>query len=130
MRDKSTKEYRAWSNMIQRCTNPKKDAFKYYGARGVTVCERWRSYDSFLADVGVAPSPRHSLDRINPTGHYEPGNVRWATNFEQACNKTTSLPPKEQEAKRLARLSWTGARKQRLQDTRARRYSVDPEWDS
>src|SRR4051812_27100935 len=79
-----SKEYRAWANMLTRCYNPKYVNFHRYGGRGVRVCERWRlSFDAFLADVGPATSPQHTLDRFpDRSGHYEPGNVRWATKQE------------------------------------------------
>jgi len=78
-----------WKGMIQRCTNPKRDAFIYYGGRGIEVCQRWLdSFENFLADVEPRPSPAHSIDRFpNPNGNYEPGNVRWATRAEQSRNK-------------------------------------------
>lgn len=88
----STKEYGAWSNMRARCHNPKSVGYSDYGAKGVKVCRRWRgSFLAFLNDVGPAPTPKHSLDRIHPERNYEPGNVRWATADEQAANKR---PPK------------------------------------
>jgi hypothetical protein len=119
--------------MIQRCTNPKKDAFKYYGARGIKVCEQWRNYDRFLADVGEAPSPAHTLDRIDPFGHYEPGNVRWATMDVQSANKTNSLPEAEREKRRRARLrrkAGISLRPRYKFDTTGITYCVDPDWDS
>ena len=83
-----TREYGIWSGMIARCTNPSNTAFGYYGARGITVCDEWRSsFESFLEHIGPRPSPKHSVDRINNDGNYEPGNVRWATAKEQANNK-------------------------------------------
>lgn len=82
-----TPEYGTWSKMVQRCINPRDRAFVYYGGRGIGVCDRWRqSFEAFLADVGPRPSPNHSIDRINNDGHYEPSNVRWATDLEQGRN--------------------------------------------
>jgi hypothetical protein len=85
-----TPEYESLFRAIARCHNPKDPAWKNYGGRGITVCDRWRGKDgfvNFLADVGPRPSPEHSLDRIDNNRGYEPGNVRWATRSEQARNK-------------------------------------------
>ena len=83
--------------MKNRCAPPSCDSFKYYGARGVAVCARWLNFENFLADMGPKPSSQHSIDRIDPNGHYEPGNCRWATASEQGQNKrpkiTTTAPP-------------------------------------
>lgn len=85
---KHTPEYNAWCNMITRCTNPRRDVWHLYGGRGISVCERWtKSYEAFLQDVGRRPSPKHSLDRKNVDGNYEPGNVRWATPEQQRANQ-------------------------------------------
>ncbi len=87
-----TKEHAAWSHMIQRCCNPDNPGYPEYGARGIRVCNRWReSFEAFLADVGIAPSRRHSLDRFpDQEGNYEPGNVRWATPSEQNRNRRSN----------------------------------------
>lgn len=79
--------YKVWLNMHQRCRRG--------GRRGeyadISVCDRWSSFEAFLADMGERPSARHSIDRVDPRGDYEPGNCRWATPSEQARNKTTSV---------------------------------------
>ncbi len=75
--------------MIKRCGNPNTKQYADYGGRGITVCERWKtSFENFLADMGVKPSPTHSIDRFpNNDGNYEPGNCRWATRAEQCLNR-------------------------------------------
>lgn len=84
---KTTRTYRTWSNMVTRCTNPKGTDYKYYGGRGITVCERWlNSFENFLADMGEAPRGL-TLDRIDPNGNYEPKNCRWTTWVEQRRNQ-------------------------------------------
>ena len=78
--------YYAWAMMLVRCNNSHHWNYKYYGGRGIKVCERWLKFSSFIKDVGPRPSPLHTLDRIDNNGDYEPGNVRWATQKEQCRN--------------------------------------------
>lgn len=84
---KHTAEYEAWAGAGKRCTNPKDRFFRDYGGRGITVCDRWKSFALFLADMGERPSPKHSIDRIDPDGNYDPDNCRWADIKTQSRNK-------------------------------------------
>lgn len=74
--------YRSWRSMRTRCFNPNHLAYSRYGGAGVTVCERWESFDNFLADMGERP-PGTSLGRHNDVGNYQPGNCSWQTPKEQ-----------------------------------------------
>lgn len=83
-----TPEYKAWCDLKARCENPNTPNFNNYGGRGIRVCEEWRgSFAAFLADVGPRPSPKHSIDRKDNDGNYEPGNVRWVTTLAQNRNR-------------------------------------------
>lgn len=99
-----TPEYNAWMHMRLRCNNPSDNSYKNYGARGITVCVGWEfSYSNFYSDVGPRPSKRHSLERLDNSGHYSCGsceecqrlgrrkNVRWATRQEQNRNKRNNV---------------------------------------
>lgn len=87
--EKST--YIVWQAMMSRCHNEKHTAYAYYGGRGITVCEEWKTFEGFFKGMGRRPSKQMSLDRIDPNKGYEPGNVRWATNKQQARNKRQSV---------------------------------------
>lgn len=82
-----TAEYQTWASMIGRCCTPTAEGWPDYGGRGVTVCERWRdSFEAFLADMGHRPSAKHSIERLDVNGHYEPYNCVWATRATQSRN--------------------------------------------
>lgn len=84
--------YKIWTLMRRRCRDKNDGSYHNYGGRGIRVCERWNSFETFLADVGPRPSRAHSLDRYpNNNGNYEPGNVRWATNEQQRANTRATI---------------------------------------
>lgn len=82
-------EHRVWHLMIQRCTNPKATQAIHYHGRGIKVCDRWRSFENFYADMGPRPEGM-TLDRIDNDGDYDLGNCRWATNEVQSRNKRSN----------------------------------------
>ena len=85
-----TREYRIWANMMDRCHWGKTPSFAYYGARGIKVCDRWHSYENFLADMGRSPEGT-SLDRKDNDGNYSPDNCRWATRRQQFLNTSRTI---------------------------------------
>jgi hypothetical protein len=102
-----SKEYRAWANIKTRCTNPRSNSYKYYGGRGIRMCRRWfKSFEAFYSDLGPAPSPLHTIERINNDGNYEPSNCKWATRSEQVQNQRRSFPPITINGKTMPLIAW------------------------
>lgn len=86
-----TPEYYAWLDMRKRCLYKKHKNYNSYGGRGILICERWSDFKKFFVDMGNRPTSKHSLDRINNNGNYEPGNCRWATRYEQSFNRRNTI---------------------------------------
>lgn len=84
-----TRAYAAWTAMWKRCTDPSVASYRWYGRRGISVCEHWRDVRNFVADMGQPP-PGFTLDRKDSSRNYEPGNCQWATKKEQSNNRTSN----------------------------------------
>ena len=85
--------YTRWAKMLARCSDPLSPNYHRYGGRGISVCDRWKTFENFESDMGY-PLDGMSIDRINNDGNYEPSNCRWATQAEQCANRTAKGGPK------------------------------------
>ena len=85
---KYTKTYTAWCGMVSRCENPNRPDYKHYGGRGISVSTEWRtSFETFMSDMGLPPTTKHTLDRIDVNGNYCKENCRWASSAIQVANR-------------------------------------------
>ena len=88
-------EYRIWCGMKERCLNHRAKGYESYGGRGISICARWlNDFAAFYADMGPRPSPKHTIDRKDNDGNYEPGNCQWATRSQQAFNRRGASHPR------------------------------------
>jgi len=90
--NKMSIEYSVWARMKDRCLRIKSKSYKNYGGRGIKVCDRWiNSFENFLADMGRKPTLKHSIERIDNNGNYEPFNCKWAVSYDQQRNTRQNL---------------------------------------
>ena len=108
-----TTTFNIWATMKARCLNANKDSYHRYGGRGISVCDRWLSFENFLEDMGERPEDM-SIERLDNDGNYEPSNCKWVTNHEQSRNKANNRWL-EYQGERLILTDWsekTGLSKQ------------------
>lgn len=84
-------EYQSWTNMRARCLHPKNKKYPHYGGRGITIDPRWDEFKNFMLDMGRKPHPRHTIERDDVNGNYEPKNCRWIARKDQGRNKRNSV---------------------------------------
>lgn len=99
--ERNRREYNSWASMRSRCGNSNDVKFHLYGGRGITVCDRWISFEAFLADMGPRPSGT-SLDRIDPNGHYCPGNCQWGKTTDQQKNRRHTVFLEQSDGSKIA----------------------------
>ena len=132
---KDSPTYRSWCGMIGRCHNSNHSSYSQYGAIGITVSTRWRSFEQFLADMGERPSVMHSIDRIDGKKGYEPANCRWATRREQRLNQARTRSVIRSDGLRFRSIveaaEATGGTKDGIRDTCIRRQNSHRgyQWD-
>lgn len=107
-----TPTYRTWYSMIDRCINPANASYPAYGGKGISVCEHWEKLANFVEDMGIRPYGK-TLDRIDPTGNYEPSNCRWAGLLDQQRNRS-SVKCSMETADQVRALSHEGARQREI----------------
>jgi hypothetical protein len=86
-----THVYRSWAAMKARCNNPKEVSYPWYGGMGIRVCERWNTFENFLADMGQPPTDKHELERRNNQRDYEPHNCHWIEGKHQPRNRSNTI---------------------------------------
>jgi hypothetical protein len=109
-----SKEYGVWADMIQRCTNPNRKAYKNYGGRGITVCDQWLKFENFIEDMGDAPFDKAELDRRDNNKGYSPDNCRWITRLQNSHN-----------TRRNVNTTWNGVTMCRSEWARQRKISLN-----
>src|SRR6266852_236405 len=108
----ATPEYNSWQHMKNRCLNLRARDYAYYGGRGIKIAVRWLDFNAFLEDMGLRPSPLHTLERRNNDGNYTPSNCYWATRCEQSSNRTSYNTLSLKVAEQIRRLYATGKYRQ------------------
>jgi hypothetical protein len=119
--------YAMWKGMRNRCLNPSGQDYALYGGRGIRICERWNNFRVFVEDMGLRPSKKHSIDRVDGNGDYCPSNCKWATQFEQmqhsSRNRFLTVNGKSKTLAQWARDA--GIPRERIRDRLRRGWSAD-----